>query len=304
MLAAHGVRKHGRTSLVPNWENNLEFVIRYKRHLLATTARAKGKAGHWCLSLHGPMDLNSDSDSDDGTVAAVDEPAAVAAATAAQKREQLEAGICNTALGGKRQRHSSNVPHRECEDAAAAATTALLALGRSESSPCRLPFFDSVRLKLAGAEPEGPERAAAAPPLPASEVGGGGDTGEEVEEKVEVVYGVEVDASTNDDGVVTGVVELPLPAGPTTIGDNASQGSSVALSGRKRGAASDALGSALDGGAWQLQQQRVDQQRVGRVVRSRPAQTIRFEAGAAPSPSVLHADARREQAAARSTQAA
>ena len=116
-----------------------------------------------------------------------------------------------------------------------------------------------------------------------------------------MVGAVEVDASTNFDHVPTIDVEIPLPAGPTTIGDNASQGSSVALrGGRKRGAASDALGSALDGGAWQLHasQQRV----VGRGERSR-LQTIRFEAGAAPSPSALHAEARAKARAARRTQA-
>ena len=240
------------------------------------------------------MDLNSDSDSDDEIVAAVDKPAAVAAATAAQKREQLKAGICDTAVGGKRQRQSSNMPHSKGEDATVALPTAMLALGRPESSPCRL-RFDSVRFNLAGAEPEGPGRAAL---LLASEVGGGG---EEVEEELEVVDAVEVDGSTNFDNVVTIDVEIPLPAGPTTIGDNASQGSSVTLrGGRKRGAASDALGSALDGGAWQLQQQRVGQQCVGRVERSR-LQTIRFEAGAAPSPSALHAEARAKARAARRT---
>ena len=250
-------------------------------------------------SLYGPMNLNSDSDSDsdDEIVPAVDMPAAVAAATAAQKREQLKAGICDTAIGSKRQRHSSNMPHSKGVDTTVAVTTALPALGLPESSPCRL-RFDSVRFNLAGAEPEGPGRAAL---LLASEVG---DGGEEVEEELEVVDGVEVDASTNFDHVPTIAVELPPPAGPTTIGDNASQGSSVALrGGRKRGAASDALGSALDGGAWQLQQQRVGQQRVGRVERSR-LQTIRFEAGAAPSPSALHAEARAKARAARRTQAA
>ena len=102
--------------------------------------------------------------------------------------------------------------------------------------------------------------------------------------------------------VAAEVAGLPMPSGPTTIGDNASQGSSVALrGGRKRGAASDALGSALDGGAWQLHasQQRV----VGRGERSR-LQTSFFEAGAAPSPSALHAEARAKARAARRTQAA
>ena len=247
-------------------------------------------------SLYGPMNLNSDSDSDsdDEIVPAVDMPAAVAAATAAQKREQLKAGICDTAIGSKRQRHSSNMPHSKGVDTTVAVTTALPALGLPESSPCRL-RFDSVRFNLAGAEPEGPGRAAL---LLASEVG---DGGEEVEEELEVVDGVEVDASTNFDHVPTIAVELPPPAGPTTIGDNASQGSSVALrGGRKRGAASDALGSALDGGAWQLHasQQRV----VGRGERSR-LQTSFFEAGAAPSPSALHAEARAKARAARRTQA-
>ena len=162
-------------------------------------------------SLHGPMDLNSDSDSDDGSVDSVDEPAAVAAATAAQKREQLKAGIPHTVRGRKKRQRTHSMPFSD---------TATAELPPAES---KVDVKDEPVQSGGGQVPPMPpgafvkmeEEEDVVPSMPPA-ARWSVEVCEEVEEELEVVDAVEVDGSTHLDNVVTIAVELPLPAGPTT----------------------------------------------------------------------------------------